>query len=159
MTIRKTNKPDPKMNQTQRKDWIQKKLERLIKMCKATEPEKPNDTELFTEDNIKAHKLHEQIDEGYEMMGASDIKDIMMEANRIWKIRRMVWNGDADNHIDAKMQSEIEDFLLKGHKINAIKHYRATKKIIGPAQPSLRESKEYVDAIQTIMISTGKLSI
>ena len=141
-----------------KKVWMLEKLERLIKMCRATEPDKPDDRELFTEDNIKAHDLHRAVEEGYDMMGASDVRDIMREANRIWKVRKMIWNGDADTLKDAKLQQDIEDFLKQNQKINAIKYYRNSLRTGPDSAPSLKESKQYVDKIQEEMIAAGKLS-
>ena len=77
-----------KMNNHKR-DWVIDKLERLVKLCKATEPDQPDDTSLFTPNTIDAHDLLNKVEE-YNMSN-SDLVEIMSEANRIWKIRRKIF--------------------------------------------------------------------
>ncbi len=138
-----------------KKVWMMEKLERLIKMSRSTEPDKPTDRELFTEANIKAHDLHRAVDEGYENMNAADIRDIMIEANKIWRVRKMVWTGEKDTLREATLQEDIEGLLKQNQKINAIKLYRNSAKTT--SEPSLRESKQVVDKIQQDMITAGTL--
>ncbi len=76
-----------------------------------------------------------------------DLSEVMRQANKLWKIRTKVKDGNWDGISELELVEDIEDFLAKGQKINAIKHYRTVMKETVGTQPSLRESKNYVDAI------------
>ena len=53
------------------------------------------------------------------------------------------------------MDEAIEEFLAQGQKINAIKHYRQEMQDQFKEQVSLREAKDYVDAIHADMKRRG----
>ena len=40
-----------------KKDWVVEKLNRLVKLSRATEPDQPDDTSLFTPHTIDAYDL------------------------------------------------------------------------------------------------------
>jgi ribosomal protein L7/L12 len=138
-----------------KKDWMLNRLSRLVKLCKSTEPDRPDDTSLFTVHNIDAHSMYARVDNEYNGLDAIEMVDLMKTANRIWRIRRKIWNGDWDTDMEAEMHDGIEDLLEQGQKINAIKYYRNAMKTIFVTDVSLRESKDYVDTIESDLISRG----
>ena len=138
-----------------KRDWITDKLERLVKLCKATEPDIPDDTSLFTPHTIDAHDLLNKV-EDYNMSN-SDLVEIMSEANRIWKIRKKIWNGEWDALPEAQLIYEVEDYIIQGQKINAIKHYKYNSERVFGKKYGLKESKQACDAIQEDLRKRGKL--
>ncbi len=132
-----------------KKEWIVDKLKRLVKLSTATEPDIPDDTYLFTPNTIDAYDLLNEVEKNYDHMTNSDIVKIMSEANKIWKIRKKIWNGEWDDLEHTIMMHEIEDLIRKNQKIAAIKEYR---KVV---DCTLREAKDFVDSIQASLV--GKL--
>jgi ribosomal protein L7/L12 len=53
------------------------------------------------------------------------------------------------------MIEEIEDYLVRGQKINAIKCYRTEMKTRFDEQVGLRESKDYIDEVHKDMKRRG----
>ena len=143
-----------KMNNHKR-DWIIDKLERLVKLCKATEPDIPDDTSLFTPHTIDAHDLLNKV-EDYNMSN-EDLVEIMLQANRIWKIRKKVWNGEWDALPEAQLIYEVEDYIIRGAKINAIKHYKNNSERVFGKSCGLKESKKACDKIEEDLRKRGKL--
>ena len=113
-----------------KKDWMLDRLSRLVKLCKSTEPDKPDDTSLFTVHNIDAHDMYARVDNGYNELHADEMVRMMKDANRIWRIRRKIWNGEWDTDMEAEMNDGVEDLLEQGAKIAAIKYYRNTIEIL-----------------------------
>ena len=138
-----------------KRDWITDKLERLVKLCKATEPDIPDDTSLFTPHTIDAHDLLNKV-ENYNMSN-SDLVEMMSEANRIWKIRKTIWNGEWDALPEAQLIYEVEDYIIQCQKINAIKHYKNNSERVFGKKYGLKESKQACDAIQEDLRKRGKL--
>ena len=131
-----------------KKEWMLERLNRLVKLCKATEPDQPDDKHLFQPSNIDAHDLLIQVEQRYDEMRPHEIKEIMVEANKLWKFRRKIWNGDVDWDWQSNLDSELADMIKRNEIITAIKYYRdECKKETGTA-PSLRESKQYVDKMR-----------
>ena len=126
-----------------------KKLNRLVKLCKATEPEKPDDTHLFMPTTIDAYDILNDVEDNYDDMSLVEIKKIMIEANKIWKFRKKVYNGDIDWNWQSQLDGELEAMILQGSVINAIKHYRKEIEKETGTIPSLREGKDYVDKMRT----------
>ena len=126
-----------------------KKLNRLVKLCKATEPEKPDDTHLFMPTTIDAYDMLNDVEDNYDDMSLVEIKKIMIEANKIWKFRKKVYNGDIDWNWQSQLDGELEAIILQGSVINAIKHYRKEIEKETGTIPSLREGKDYVDKMRT----------
>ena len=126
-----------------------KKLNRLVKLCKATEPEKPDDTHLFMPTTIDAYDMLNDVEDNYDDMSLVEIKKIMIEANKIWKFRKKVYNGDLDWNWQSQLDGELEAMILQGSVINAIKHYRKEIEKETGTIPSLREGKDYVDKMRT----------
>ena len=140
-----------------KKEWIVDKLKRLVKLSTATEPDIPDDTYLFTPNTIDAYDLLNEVEKNYDHMTNSDMVKIMSEANRIWKIRKKIYNGEWDDLPEAQLIAEVEDYILQGQKINGIKHYRNNSEQVFGKQSSLAESKHACDAIQEDLIKRGKL--
>ena len=132
-----------------KKEWMYKKLNRLVKLCKATEPEKPDDTHLFMRTTIDAYDMLNDVEDNYDDMSLVEIKKIMIEANKIWKFRKKVYNGDIDWNWQSQLDGELEAMILQGSVINAIKHYRKEIEKETGTIPSLREGKDYVDKMRT----------
>ena len=126
-----------------------KKLNRLVKLCKATEPEKPDDTHLFMPTTIDAYDMLNDVEDNYDDMSLVEIKKIMIEANKICKFRKKVYNGDIDWNWQSQLDGELEAMILQGSVINAIKHYRKEIEKETGNIPSLREGKDYVDKMRT----------
>ena len=140
-----------------KKDWVVEKLNRLVKLSRATEPDQPDDTSLFTPHTIDAYDLLDRVEKGYDSMSSSDMVEIMLQANRIWMIRKKVWNGEWDALPEAQLMYEVEDYIIRGQKINGIKHYKNNSEQVFGKQSSLAESKHACDAIQEDLIKRGKL--
>ena len=126
-----------------------KKLNRLVKLCKATEPEKPDDTHLFMPTTIDAYDMLNDVEDNYDDMSLVETKKIMIEANKILKFRKKVYNGDIDWNWQSQLDGELEAMILQGSVINAIKHYRKEIEKETGTIPSLREGKDYVDKMRT----------
>ena len=75
----------------------------------------------------------------------------MLEANKIWKFRKKVYNGDIDWNWESQLDDELEIFIKKGHTISDIKHYRNECEKESGIQPSLKDSKNYVDKLKENM--------
>ena len=140
-----------------KKEWIKDRLDRLVKLTRATEPDNPDDTNLFTPQNIEAYRLYSLVDESYDNLSRGEVQDIMIKANHIWKIRRKVYNGEWDSLPESTLICEIEDFILQGQKITAIKHYRKQSEIIYGKESSLRDAKNFVDDVEGKMRVEGKI--
>ena len=132
-----------------KKHWMIQKLSRLVKLVRATEPDQPDDKHLFQPSNIDAHALLMEVTERYDEMKPGEIKDIMIEANKIWKFRRKIYNGDVDWNWQSRLDDELEGFIKRGEKITAIKHYRAECEKESGFAPSLKDAKEYVDKLSS----------
>ena len=91
------------------------------------------------------------VDEEWDKLNGEEIKELMIRANEIWRERKFIENGQVDSLEEAKYRGEIVDFLMRDQKINAIKVYKRH------SNKTLRESKDYVEAIQKVMIQEGRL--
>ena len=132
------------------KELIQNKLKHLSKLVEKTEPTEV-DNDLFTSGQMDCYSMMVMVDEEWDKLNREEIKELMIRANEIWRERKFIENGQVDSLEEAKYRGEIVDFLMKNQKINAIKVYRKH------SNKSLRESKDYVDAIQKVMIQEGRL--
>ena len=135
------------MSASNKKQWMYEKLNRLVKLCKSTEPDQPDDKHLFMPTTIDAYDMLNDVEDSYDEMTPSEIKKIMVEANKIWQFRRKIWKGDIDWDWQNRLDNELERFILAGEKINAIKHYRAECDKESGIRPSLSDSKKYVDKL------------
>ncbi len=140
-----------------KKEWMLERLSRLVKLCKSTEPDVPDDNSLFTVHNIDAHDMYARVDNGYNELHADEMVSIMKGANRIWRIRRKIWNGEWDTDMEAELVDGVQDLLEQNAKIAAIKYYRKTMNDIFGEEKTLKESKDFVDMIERDMIARGIL--
>ncbi len=138
-----------------KKDWVVEKLNRLVKLSRATEPDRPDDTSLFTPHTIDAYDLLDKVERKYDHMSSSDMVELMLQANRIWRIRKKIYNGEWDALPEAQLIAEVEDYILQGRKINGIKHYRNNSEQVFGKPAGLKESKVVVDAIQEDLLKRG----
>jgi len=76
---------------------------------------------------------------------------VMERSNQIWKERKWIESGKVDNLEEAKYRGLVIDYLKRGEKINAIKIYRTNK------GSSLRDAKNYVDALLKVLQEEGSL--
>ena len=140
------------------RDVILERLDMLVKLCKDTEPDIDNlnnhkTNHLFSTHIIDALELHNKTESDYEYIDHFDIADVMVKANKIWKLRKK-WEGFQKDGKDygvfskeQKMMEKVEDFLINGQKINAIKIYRDTMCEIYGSKLGLKECKDYIDSI------------
>ena len=135
------------MSASNKKQWMYEKLNRLVKLCKSTEPDQPDDKHLFMPTTIDAYDMLNDVEDSYDEMTPSEIKKIMVEANKIWQFRRKILKGDIDWDWESRLDDELEKFILAGEKINAIKHYRAECDRESGIRPSLSDSKKYIDKL------------
>tara|TARA_B110001454_G_C12681461_1_gene418242 strand:+ start:610 stop:1038 length:429 start_codon:yes stop_codon:yes gene_type:complete len=140
------------------KDHVVDRLELLVKLCGETEPDVPDDKTLFTGHYVAAKEMLEKVSNDNFRLTDFSMTDIMKQANKLWKMRNKVKNGDWDNLEHTVMIEEVEDFIAQNQKINAIKHYRNTMNETFKEDVGLREAKDFVDQLQTTMKSRGLIS-
>ena len=147
------------------KSVILERLEMLESLCEKTEPDIPDDTQLFTEHSISVQGMMKSVRDlhtGKQTVNSDSERDLMInvmrESNKIWKLRNKVKNGEWDDLSQAVIEEETEDFLAEGQKINAIKYYRSEMKDRFNVEVSLREAKDYVDQLHHDMRRRGMLS-
>ena len=144
------------------KALILDRLELLVSLCEKTEPDVPSERHLFTEHSISVNTMIREIREltrGIKTINPDSERDliinVMRESNKIWRLRNKVKNGDFDGLAIQELDETIEEFLVQGHKIQAIKHYRQEMQDQFKEQVSLREAKDYVDTIHADMKRRG----
>lgn len=130
------------------KKSLEIKLKKLLDLCSKNEP---TDKEmkkhfLFDAHQIQAYGMYRTIQDKFEFLTSEDIIDIMKSANILWKIQ----NGKLPNSKKIRdwmeiMNEEIETDMRGGNTVSAIKEYRNTMRKFTGIEPTLRESKEYVD--------------
>ena len=138
-----------------KKEWMLERLSRLVKLCKSTEPDVPDDCSLFTVHNIDAHSMYSSVDHEYRGLHADEMVSIMKDANRIWRIRKMIYNGEWDSVQEAELYDGIQDLLEQKAKIAAIKYYRNTMLNVFKEEVKLRDAKDYVDKIESDLKDRG----
>ena len=136
------------------KKLILYKLEMLVKLCDETEPKRwtPGDGSLFSTQYVTANEMVMKVRElhlGKKILDPDTEREqlisIMKCANRIWKIRNKIKNGEFDDLSYLEMNDMIEDYIARGEKINAIKYYRLEMDENYDIRVSLRDAKEYID--------------
>ena len=144
------------------KSLILDRLEMLVSLCEKTEPDVPSERYLFTEHSISVNSMVREVRELTTGMKTIDpdserdlIINVMRESNKIWRLRNKVKNGEFDGLAMQELDEAIEEFLVQGHKIQAIKHYRQEMQDQFKEQVSLREAKDYVDTIHADMKRRG----
>ncbi len=132
------------------KELIQNKLKHLSKLVEKTEPEELQ-SELFTSGQMDLYSMMVMVDEDWDKLSREEIREVMERSNQIWKERKWIESGKVDNLEEAKYRALVIDYLKRGEKINAIKIYRTNK------GSSLREAKDYVDALTIVLQEEGSL--
>ena len=133
---------------------IIEKLETLEALIDKTEPDIPNEKDLFsmhsiqTQENIEwmrsivtGNSNHDQDSERIKII------QIMKDSNRIWSIRNKIHNGDWDDLEMLEVEDTIKDLLSQHQKINAIKYYRNYMSEQLNVDMGLRQAKDTIDAI------------
>ena len=136
------------------KNLILDRLEMLVKLCNETEPDKwtPGDGSLFSRQYITANEMVSRVRNlhtGKQIIDPDNEREelisIMKCANRIWKIRNKIKNGELDDKQQINMNDMIEDYIARGEKINAIKYYRQEMNENYDIEVGLRDAKQYID--------------
>tara|TARA_B100000902_G_scaffold370865_1_gene396346 strand:- start:120 stop:551 length:432 start_codon:yes stop_codon:yes gene_type:complete len=119
------------------------RLQLLLNLCYNTIPDETENI-LFHEHMIETEKMTDLVrdEEHWNDLYPDEIANIMVNANRIWKIRNRIKNGELPNDYLSDVRDLMEDYVKQGQKINAIKLYRKNHDC------TLREAKEYADSIQ-----------
>ena len=146
------------------KALILNRLEALIELCQETEPEKwtPGDASLFSTQFITANEMFQKVRKWHTGSKIQDpdsereeLISMMKCANRIWRIRNKIKNGEWDDLNYNEMEEQIEDYIAQAHKINAIKYYRQEMDDKFGVEVTLREAKEHIDSIAANMKLRG----
>ena len=144
------------------KALILDRLEMLVSLCEKTEPDVPSERQLFTEHSISVHSMIREVRDlttGIKSIDPDSERDliinVMRESNKIWRLRNKVKNGEIDGLAMQELDEAIEEYVVQGHKIQAIKHYRQEMQDQFKEQVSLREAKDYVDTIHADMKRRG----
>ena len=124
----------------------------LVKLCEKKEPDVPNERILFSNHIITVNEMLEEVRISTD---GSTLTRIMRQANRIWRIRNKIKNGDWDDLSYIEMTEQIEDYIAQTQKINAIKYYRQEMNDKFGEQVTLREAKEHIDGIASDMRLRG----
>ena len=144
------------------KSLILDRLEMLVSLCEKTEPDVPSERHLFTEHSISVNTMIREVRDlttGIKSIDPDSERDliinVMRESNKIWRLRNKVKNGEFDGLAMQELDEAIEEFLVQGQKISAIKHYRQEMQDQFKEQVSLRDAKDYVDTIHADMKRRG----
>ena len=140
------------------RDMILERIDSLVTLCEKTEPDYTKSNILFTGHYVSAQEMHARIariiledHDEISIRSREEVVTIMKEANLIYKMRRKMkkWmeEGKDLNAEALQMEAEIEDYLVAGQKINAIKRYREGMQDIFSEQVSLRDSKNHIDNV------------
>jgi len=132
------------------KKLIQNKLKHLSKLVEKTEPKKES-MDLFTSGQMDLYSMMVMVDEDWDKLSREEVREVMERSNQIWKERKWIESGKVDNLEEAKYRGLVIDYLKRGEKINAIKIYRTNK------GSSLRDAKNYVDALLKVLQEEGSL--
>ena len=135
------------------KKLIIEKLEMLVSLIEETEPDVPNEKNLFSHHAITAIEMRQKVSNWQQVgrkiqdpgIGRDELISMMKCANRIWKTRNKIKNGEWDSLEMLDIHETVEDYLAQGQKINAIKYYRSEMNEKYDIEVSLRDAKEYVD--------------
>ena len=127
----------------EKRKLILDRLQMLLNLCYNTIPDETENI-LFHEHMIEAEKMTDLVrdEEHWNDLYPDEIANIMVNENRIWKIRNKIKSGELPNDYLSDVKDLMEDYIKQGQKIAAIKLYRQKNNC------SLREAKEYCDSIQ-----------
>ena len=144
---------------------ILERLESLETLIDKTEPDIPNEKDLFSMHSIQTQ---ENIDWMRSIVTGNSNHDqdstrikiiqIMKDSNRIWGIRNKIHSGEWDDLQMLEVEDTIKDLLSQNQKINAIKYYRNFMMEELKVDMGLRQAKDTIDAIgegRNIDLSVG----
>ena len=134
------------------KALIIERLEMLISLIEETESDIPSERQLFSNHIITVNEMLEEVRISTD---GSTLTRIMRQANRIWRIRKMIYNGEWDSVQEAELYDGIQDLLEQKAKIAAIKYYRNTMLNVFKEEVKLRDAKDYVDKIESDLKDRG----
>ena len=144
---------------------ILERLESLETLIDKTEPDIPNEKDLFSMHTIQTQENIEwmrSISDGNSNHNQDSIRikiiQIMKDSNRIWSIRNKIHNGDWDDLEMLEVEDTIKDLLSQHQKINAIQYYRKYMLDELKVDMGLRQAKDTIDAIgrgDTVDLSVG----
>ena len=144
------------------KKLVLDRLDLLIKLCEETEPDVPTEKYLFNTHLIQSQDMLTEVRDLHIGKIVIDpdsegtlLTNIMKQANKIWRIRNKVKNGEWDDLSYIEMTEQIEDYIAQGQKINAIKYYRQEMNDQFSEQVTLREAKNHIDKIADDMRLRG----
>jgi len=135
------------------KTLILERLELLVALIEKTESDIPNEKNLFSRHSITTMEMLEKVSN--QNIEREELISMMKCANRIWKTRNKIKNGEWDELEMLEVQDTIEDYIAQGAKINAIKYYRQEMSDKFGEQVTLREAKEHIDKIADDMRLRG----
>ena len=140
------------------KEYVLEKLHSLVVLCQRVEPDIPDEkTPLFNGHLVAAQEMFDRVEEHYGIDSRFKLGSIMLESNKLWRVMKKIDEGDFDAVDELILMEEVEDFISQGQKINAIKHYRSVMKEKFDTEVSLREAKDYVDALHESMRQKGMI--
>ena len=125
------------------------RLEMLMSLIEKTEPDIPDKKNLFTHHAITTMEMLDKINN--RNLEREELISMMKCANRIWKTRNKIKDGEWDSFEMLKVHETVEEYLAEGAKIAAIKYYREVMNTNFNEEVTLRESKDFVDAIENDM--------
>ena len=133
---------------------IIERLESLETLIDKTEPDIPNEKDLFSMHSIQPQENIEWMrsivtGNSNHDQDSTRIKiiQIMKDSNRIWGIRNKIHNGEWDDLEMLEVEDTIKDLLSRHQKINAIKYYRNYMSEQLNVDMGLRQAKDTIDAI------------
>ena len=126
----------------------------LVKLCEETEPDNPPEKYLFSGQLVAAKEMYDRIETGVSV-SENELPQLMRQANKIWKIRNKIKNGEWDDLNYNEMEEQIEDYIAQAQKINAIKYYIQEMDDKFGVEVTLREAKEHIDSIAANMKLRG----
>ena len=125
----------------------------LVSLIENTEPDIVDEKNLFSHHIITAMEMLDKINN--RKLERDELISMMKCANRIWKTRNKIKDGEWDSLEMLEVHETIEEHLAQGAKIAAIKYYREVMNTHFNEEVTLRQSKEFVDAIQSDMQRSG----
>ena len=147
------------------KAFIIERLELLVSLIEKTEPDIPDEKSLFSRHAMTTMEMLKKVRDLHTGRNVQDpdsereeLISMMKCANRIWRIRNKVKNGEWDNLSHIEMTDQIEDYIAQSQKINAIKYYRQEMNDKFGEQVTLREAKEHIDKIADDMRLRGMVT-
>ncbi len=137
---------------------IIERLESLEALIEKTEPDIPDDKNLFSMHSIETQENIDWVRSIVTGNSNHDQDSARKDSNRIWSIRNKIHNGEWDDLQMLEVEDTIKDFLSRNEKINAIKYYRQYMHDELKVKMGLRQAKETIDAIgrgESVDLSVG----